>query len=100
MSKAKAKRTARSSLTASQLPGHQLPLVAVSTKGVVAMDQPYSLWADWLSKFHTWPEFIQAQWVVAIPVTVLGLGCGWRCAATAISSFRSPAGTTARGAAT
>ncbi|WP_262030275.1 hypothetical protein [Microvirga sp. Mcv34] len=37
------------------------------------MDQPYSLWADWLSKFHTWPEFIQALWLVAIPVTVLGL---------------------------
>ncbi|MGO4524855.1 hypothetical protein AB4097_08325 [Microvirga sp. 2MCAF35] len=37
------------------------------------MDQPYSLWADWLSKFHTWSEFIQALWLVAIPVTVLGL---------------------------
>ncbi|EIM26011.1 hypothetical protein [Microvirga lotononidis] len=37
------------------------------------MDQPYSLWADWLSKFHTWPEFIQALWLVAGPVTLLGL---------------------------
>ncbi|WP_262032481.1 hypothetical protein [Microvirga sp. Mcv34] len=37
------------------------------------MDQPYSAWADWLSKFHTWPEFIQALWVVAIPVTALGV---------------------------
>jgi hypothetical protein len=37
------------------------------------MDQPYSLWADWLSKFHTWPERIQALWLVAVPVTVLGL---------------------------
>jgi len=37
------------------------------------MDQPYSLWADWLSKFHTWPELIQALWLVAIPATVLGM---------------------------
>ncbi|MBZ6078778.1 hypothetical protein [Microvirga puerhi] len=36
------------------------------------MDQPYSIVADWLSKFHIWPEFIQALWVIAIPVTVLG----------------------------
>ncbi|MBZ6074905.1 hypothetical protein [Microvirga puerhi] len=37
------------------------------------MDQPYSLAADWLSKFHTAPELIQALWIIAIPVTVLGL---------------------------
>jgi hypothetical protein len=37
------------------------------------MDQPYSVVADWLSKFHTWPEFIQALWLVAVPVTVLGV---------------------------
>ena len=37
------------------------------------MDQPYSAWADWLSKFHTWPEFIQALWLVAVPVTALGV---------------------------
>jgi hypothetical protein len=37
------------------------------------MDQPYSAWADWLSKFHTWPELIQALWLVAVPLTVLGV---------------------------
>jgi hypothetical protein len=47
-------------------------------RGVVAMEQPYSQisyspWADWLSKFHTWPELIQALWLVAVPVTVLGV---------------------------
>jgi hypothetical protein len=35
------------------------------------MDQPYR--ADWLSKFHTWPEPIQALWLVAVPATLLGL---------------------------
>jgi hypothetical protein len=37
------------------------------------MDQPYSVIADWLSKFHTWPETIQALWLIAVPVTVLGV---------------------------
>lgn len=37
------------------------------------MEQPYSIVADWLSKFHTWPEFIQALWLVAVPVTLLGV---------------------------
>jgi hypothetical protein len=37
------------------------------------MDQPYSVIADWLSKFHTWPETIQALWLIALPVTVLGV---------------------------
>lgn len=37
------------------------------------MDQPYSVVADWLSKFHTWPELIQALWLIAIPATVLGI---------------------------
>ncbi|MFC4174893.1 hypothetical protein ACFOYU_23030 [Microvirga sp. GCM10011540] len=37
------------------------------------MDQPYSVIADWLSKFHTWPEFIQGMLLVAVPVTVLGV---------------------------
>jgi len=59
-------------------PATSVLLVVVSTKGVEAMDQPYSVQtysvlADWLSKFHTWPEFIQALWIVAIPVTVLGV---------------------------
>lgn len=37
------------------------------------MDQPYSVVADWLSEFHTWPELIQALWLVALPVTALGV---------------------------
>jgi len=37
------------------------------------MDQPYSAWADCLSKFHTWSEFIQALWLVSVPVTLLGM---------------------------
>jgi hypothetical protein len=37
------------------------------------MDQPYSHFADWLSKFHASPEFIQALWLLAIPATLLGL---------------------------
>jgi hypothetical protein len=37
------------------------------------MDQPYSLWADGLSKFQNSSEAIQALWLVAIPVTLLGL---------------------------
>ncbi|PVE23225.1 hypothetical protein DC522_16965 [Microvirga sp. KLBC 81] len=37
------------------------------------MDQPYSIVADWLSKFHTSPEFIQALWLIAMPATVLGV---------------------------
>src|SRR4051812_8139436 len=36
------------------------------------MDQPYSVWADMLAKFHTSPEGIQALWLVCVPVTVLG----------------------------
>jgi hypothetical protein len=37
------------------------------------MDQPYSPFADWLSKFHTWPEPVQALWLVAVPLTLLGI---------------------------
>jgi len=37
------------------------------------MGQPYSAWADWLSKFHTWSEPIQALWLVSVPVTLLGM---------------------------
>ncbi|EIM29072.1 hypothetical protein [Microvirga lotononidis] len=37
------------------------------------MDQPYSMGADWLSKFHTWPEFIQGLWLVAVPLTLIGV---------------------------
>jgi hypothetical protein len=37
------------------------------------MEQPYSVIADWLSKFHTWSMVIQGLWVVAIAVTLLGM---------------------------
>ncbi len=37
------------------------------------MDQPYSFWADLLSKFHTAPEWIQALWLLMVPVTLLGV---------------------------
>jgi hypothetical protein len=37
------------------------------------MEPPYSAWADWLSKFHTSPEWIQALWLTVGPVTVLGM---------------------------
>jgi hypothetical protein len=35
--------------------------------------EPYSAWADWLNKFHTASEGIQALWIVAGAVTVLGV---------------------------
>ena len=37
------------------------------------MDQPYNAFADWLAKFHTSSEPIQALWIVAIAATVIGL---------------------------
>ena len=37
------------------------------------MDQPYSAWADWLNKFHTSSEWIQALWLVTGATTVLGV---------------------------
>jgi hypothetical protein len=40
------------------------------------MDPGYNAWADWLSKFHTWPEGIQALWVLGLTATALGLIAG------------------------
>ncbi len=37
------------------------------------MDQPYSAWADWLDKFHTASELIQALWLLSMPLTLLGV---------------------------
>jgi hypothetical protein len=37
------------------------------------MDQPYSPVADWLSKFHTASEPIQALWIVALAILGLAL---------------------------
>ncbi|MCB5173718.1 hypothetical protein [Microvirga lenta] len=36
------------------------------------MDQPYSAFADLLNKFHTSSDAIQALWLLAVPLTVLG----------------------------
>ena len=36
------------------------------------MEQPYSAWADWLDKFHTSSELIQALWLLVVPLTLLG----------------------------
>ena len=33
---------------------------------------PYSLWADFLSKYHLWSEPIQALWLVAGTVVAVG----------------------------
>lgn len=35
--------------------------------------QTYSIVADALSKFHTAPEWIQALWLVMMPVTIVGV---------------------------
>lgn len=54
------------------------------------MDQPYSAFADLLSKFHTSSEWIQALWLIAVPATVLGLA---RCVADVLKAAltrRSP----------
>jgi hypothetical protein len=37
------------------------------------MDQPYSVWADLLAKFHASSDLIQALWLIAVPATVLGV---------------------------
>jgi hypothetical protein len=37
------------------------------------MNQPYSLWADWLDTFQTSSEAIQALWLVAVPACLIGL---------------------------
>lgn len=41
--------------------------------------ESYSVLADALSKFHTAPEWIQALWLVMVPVTVVGASAclGW-----------------------
>ena len=55
------------------LPGHQLPLVVASPGSDDGPLQPYSPFADWLSKFHTASEPIQALWIVGIVVVALGI---------------------------
>jgi hypothetical protein len=47
-------------------------LVVASTSGELPMEPSYSVLADALSKFHTAPEWIQALWLVMVPVTIVG----------------------------
>ncbi|WP_244470447.1 hypothetical protein [Microvirga vignae] len=56
-----------------ELPDHQQCWWSLHLKGVAAIDQPYSFWADLLNKFHTAPELIQALWLIVMPATLLGL---------------------------
>jgi hypothetical protein len=57
----------------------------------VSVEQPYSVWADWLSKFHTWPEGVQALWVVGLTVTALGVIAGaTRVLVAVIAIFHRP----------
>ena len=44
--------------------------------GGVRVEPSYSVWADWLSKFHTWPEGVQALWIIGLTATALGLIAG------------------------
>jgi hypothetical protein len=37
------------------------------------MGPPYSAWADWLDKFHTSSDWIQALWLVSGSLTALGV---------------------------
>jgi hypothetical protein len=59
------------------------------------MDQPYSVWADLLNKFHTSSELVQVLWLIAVPVMVLGVTWlvmrGLRDIAVAIRRPRSEA---------
>ncbi|WP_414474073.1 hypothetical protein [Microvirga sp. M2] len=40
------------------------------------MDQPSSIVADWLARFQTSPEFIQALWIISVPLTLIGMTWG------------------------
>ena len=40
------------------------------------MEPSYSVWADWLSKFQTSSEGVQALWILCLTVTALGLIAG------------------------
>jgi len=50
------------------------------------MDQPYSVWADWLSKFHTSSTLIQALWIVA--ATAMGLAALHTVKVVAVAALR------------
>jgi hypothetical protein len=48
-------------------------VVALASRGVFAMDQSYSVWADLLNKFHTASELIQALWLLVVLLMVVGV---------------------------
>jgi hypothetical protein len=61
----------------SSSPATSALLVAAPAQGELPMEpsssvQAYSFLADALSKFHTAPEWIQALWLVTVPVTIVG----------------------------
>ena len=56
------------------------------------MEPSYSVWADWLSKFHTWPEGVQALWVLGLTLTALAVIAGTtRVLVALVSVMRRPA---------
>jgi len=48
------------------------------------MEQPYSVLADALSKYQSSPDWVQALWLVAVPVTVVG---SVACVARAVTTI-------------
>ncbi|MCB8820442.1 hypothetical protein [Microvirga rosea] len=58
--------------TASQLPDHQRRWWSLHREGELPMEPPYSVLADALSKYQSSPDWVQALWLVAVPVTVVG----------------------------
>ena len=57
------------------------------------MDQPYSAFADWLSKFHAASDFIQALWILAGPLGLVGIAWSIAWAAREIAALRVRRGT-------
>ena len=54
------------------------------------MDQPYSFWADWLSKFHTASDPIQALWILALTAVALAALHALKSIAVAALRRRTP----------
>src|SRR5688572_8405710 len=74
----------RPSLSGFLTPRSPAPLVTASSQGSSTMNLPpaaalqsaaptYSPFADWLAKFHTASEPIQALWIVALAAVALGV---------------------------
>ena len=75
MSKVKPKGQRGRLQAASKLPDHQRRWWSFRF-GEGRMEPSYSVWADWLSKFQTSPEGVQALWVLGLTMTALGLIAG------------------------